>query len=178
MSSVDSATVFFFALVILLLGLVMVGLSLFSIKRRPPTSNEHLAEEIVRLSDKIRRLQQVIDSLTSRLSEDAQIIAGLRSSTRALELQLAAATGNFGTGKPASSLTIMRLRKVLVDNLSTEELTTLASDVGINLSDLGAVGKEAQARELLSLLNRQTRVGELIWVLRRTRPEIELRLEA
>lgn len=176
MSNVDSSTVFFFALVILLLGLVMAGLSLFSIKRRPPTSNERLAEEVTRLTVEIQRLRQVVDSLTNRLSEDAQIIAGLRSSTRVLELQLAAATGNFGTGKPATSLTIMRLRKVLVDNLSTEELTTLASDVGVDLTDLGGTTKEAQARELLERLNRQQKIGELIWAFRHRCPEVEMDL--
>jgi len=67
-----------------------------------------------------------------------------------------------------------QLRRQLLQLFSEEELRTLAADLGIDLADLPAEGREAQARELIGWVQRQGRVADLVAEMRRARPDAQV----
>jgi len=67
-----------------------------------------------------------------------------------------------------------QLRRQLLQLFSEEELRTLAADLGIDLADLPAEGREAQARELVGWAQRQGRVADLVAEMRRARPDAQV----
>lgn len=64
----------------------------------------------------------------------------------------------------------VRLRQVLTEYFSEEELKTLCFDLGIDYDDLSGEGKTAKARELVSRLERRGEVGNLVAACYHRRP--------
>ena len=65
------------------------------------------------------------------------------------------------------------LRRALVKNFNDEELRTLCVDVDVDYDNLGGIGKEAKARELIELVERQGRLEHLISICRQYRPQVD-----
>lgn len=68
---------------------------------------------------------------------------------------------------------LARLRKILLDRFSDDELHTLCFDLGLDYEYLPGVGKGGKARELIKYLVRRERVSELIEIGRQMRPDID-----
>jgi ActR/RegA family two-component response regulator len=67
---------------------------------------------------------------------------------------------------------LARLRQILTDRFSEEDLQTLCFDLGVDYSDLPARGRAGKARELVAYLECRNRVSELVETGKRTRPDI------
>lgn len=65
-----------------------------------------------------------------------------------------------------------QLRRLLVQRFSLDELRTLAFDLGMDLDDLPGEGRPAKTRELVAVVNRAGRLGELAAQAERERPEV------
>jgi hypothetical protein len=65
-----------------------------------------------------------------------------------------------------------KLRKILAERFSEDELRTFCFDLNVDYEDLPGEGKAAKARELLALYERHHRVDELIQLGQQTRPDI------
>jgi len=76
------------------------------------------------------------------------------------------------TSVNANSRTV--LREVLVKHFSDNELRNLCFDLGVEYDDLGGEGKSGKARELIAYLERRDRLGELVQIVNRERPEANL----
>ncbi|MGQ9733336.1 MAG: hypothetical protein ACUVX8_18925 [Candidatus Zipacnadales bacterium] len=63
------------------------------------------------------------------------------------------------------------LREFIVSHFDLEELRTLCQDLGVDFDSLRGEGKEAKARELIAYLHRRSRIGYLLAVFERLRPE-------
>lgn len=68
---------------------------------------------------------------------------------------------------------LTRLRQLLLNRYSVEELQTLCFDLALDYDMLPGRGKEGKARELLAYLDRRNRLPELLDLMRRTRPDIQ-----
>lgn len=66
------------------------------------------------------------------------------------------------------------LRRLLIGRLDDGELRTLCFDLDVDYDMLGGEGKANKARELISFLNRQGKVSQLVGWLREHRPDIEI----
>lgn len=67
---------------------------------------------------------------------------------------------------------LARLRQILTERFSEDELRTLCFDLGVDYEVLPAEGKAGKARELVSYLERRKRLSELVKVGQRLRPDI------
>jgi len=67
------------------------------------------------------------------------------------------------------------LRQTLVDCFDAEELKTLCFDLGVDYESLPATGAANKARELVSSLHRQHRLGHLLEAAARARPAADWR---
>ncbi len=67
---------------------------------------------------------------------------------------------------------LARLRSLLAARFSEGELRTLCFDLGIDYDDLPGGGKAERARELVGYLERHGRIGELVQLGRRARPDV------
>jgi 3',5'-cyclic AMP phosphodiesterase CpdA len=65
-----------------------------------------------------------------------------------------------------------KLRQILAERFSEDELRTFCFDLSVDYEDLPGEGKAAKARELLALFERHDRVDELIQMGQKTRPDI------
>ncbi len=65
---------------------------------------------------------------------------------------------------------LARLRQILADYFSQDELRTLCFEIGVDYEDLPGDGKGSKARELVIYLERQERIPELIAICRTLRP--------
>lgn len=98
---------------------------------------------------------------------------------------LAVASGKVQNPTDVSSVTILprshefnqdRLNELFhafVEKFDEEELKTLCFSLRIDYDDLPANGKKNKTRELLSLLNRQSRITEIIEIGKTQRPNID-----
>lgn len=64
------------------------------------------------------------------------------------------------------------LRRTLTEHFDIEELRTLCFDLGVDFGSLGGEGKIGKVRELVVFMARRGRLEELIWALRRARPNL------
>ena len=67
-----------------------------------------------------------------------------------------------------------RLRNILVDRFSLDELRTLCFDMALDYDMLPGQGKEAKARELITFMNRRNRLDELVQSINDARPNLEI----
>ena len=67
---------------------------------------------------------------------------------------------------------LTRIRILLSTRFSEEELRTLTFDLGIDYDDLPGKGKADKARELVAYLQRRNRIGKLVSLASRIRPDI------
>jgi formylglycine-generating enzyme required for sulfatase activity/nucleoside phosphorylase len=67
-----------------------------------------------------------------------------------------------------------RLRKLLAEKFSQEELRTLCFDLGIDYEDLPGEGHEAKARDLIAHCKRHDRLSEVVSYIQTVRPDIKL----
>jgi formylglycine-generating enzyme required for sulfatase activity len=67
-----------------------------------------------------------------------------------------------------------RLRKLLAEKFSQEELRTLCFDLDIDYEDLPGEGHEAKARDLIAHCKRHDRLSEVVSYIQTERPEINL----
>jgi hypothetical protein len=77
-----------------------------------------------------------------------------------------------GSGLSTDRAVSMKLRQILSDRFSSEELRTMCFDLGVDWDDLPARGKSAKARELVAFFERRERIGRLIRIGRQQRPDI------
>lgn len=101
-------------------------------------------------------------------------IGGIGKSTLALEVAhrcLHASLQAAGTEQPEQDH-LVRLREMLVDRFSEEELRTLCFDMALDYDMLPGQGKGGKARELIAYLERRQRIDELIETVQRLRPDI------
>ena len=84
-----------------------------------------------------------------------------------------AVTQTQSAGDPLGgrSPSIPFLRRLLDDRFSEEDLRTVCADLDIDYDDLGGRGQGANARELVTLLRRRGRLGELVQWLADNRPD-------
>ena len=68
---------------------------------------------------------------------------------------------------------LTQLREILIDHFDQEELKTLCFDLGIDYESLPGSGKANKARDLISALQRQGRLSELITFGQQERPHIQ-----
>jgi hypothetical protein len=68
-----------------------------------------------------------------------------------------------------------RLLAFICDHFDAEELRTLCFDLGVSYDDLPAQGRKNKARELIAYVERRERLGELLELLRETRPDSSAR---
>mgnify|MGYP006289021193 CR=1 FL=1 len=73
---------------------------------------------------------------------------------------------------------LSRLRKILTERFSDDELRTLSFDLGLDYDLLPGEGKGGRARELISYIDRRERLDELIEVGQALRPDAPWRAEA
>lgn len=66
----------------------------------------------------------------------------------------------------------VRLRQILVDKFSWEELRTLCYDLAVDFDSLDSDTTLGKARELIAFLERRDRLEDVIWVGRQLRPDI------
>jgi hypothetical protein len=62
------------------------------------------------------------------------------------------------------------LRQILTTYFNDEELRTLCQDINVDYDNLRGDGKEAKARELVALLNREDRILDLVRMASQQRP--------
>jgi CHAT domain-containing protein len=67
---------------------------------------------------------------------------------------------------------LVKLRRILDERLSDDELRTLCFDLGIEYDSLPSQGKTGKARELVSHCERHDRLGELVEVAKQARSDI------
>jgi hypothetical protein len=68
--------------------------------------------------------------------------------------------------------TLIRLRRVLTETFSENELRTLCFDLGMDYEGLPGTGKEGKVREFVAHVNRRQAIAELVDIVRRLRPDI------
>lgn len=66
----------------------------------------------------------------------------------------------------------VRLRQILADHFTEDELRTLCYDLEIDYDDLDGTGRAGKAREIVAYLERRERLTDLVRVGRHQRPEI------
>jgi tetratricopeptide (TPR) repeat protein len=66
-----------------------------------------------------------------------------------------------------------RMRRLLVDHFSEEDLESLYFDLGVNYDSLPGEGTEAKSRELIAYMQRRKRTTELLETVRRRQPDVE-----
>ncbi len=66
----------------------------------------------------------------------------------------------------------VRLRQMLVERFSEDELRTLCHDLGVDFEVLGGHGKAGRARELVAYLERRERLDDLVRAGRLHRPDV------
>jgi hypothetical protein len=66
----------------------------------------------------------------------------------------------------------VRLRQLLVERYSEDELRTLCHDLGVDVEVLGGHGKAGRARELVAYLERRERLDDLVRAGRLHRPDV------
>lgn len=69
---------------------------------------------------------------------------------------------------------INKLRHILSEELDIEEFRNLCFDLGISYDGLRGEGLTGKARELVSYAKRHGQLDELVTILRKSRPDIEL----
>jgi len=73
---------------------------------------------------------------------------------------------------PAPTERLARLRQNLADYFNDSELHDVCFDLGVSYDDLAGPSKADKARELVSYLERRGRIGELVGVCSRLRPNV------
>jgi hypothetical protein len=73
------------------------------------------------------------------------------------------------------STELTQLRKLLILHYSLDEFRTLCFDLGILYDNLGGDGLSGKVRELLLLIGRQHRFGELLHHIQTERPDLDMR---
>jgi hypothetical protein len=68
----------------------------------------------------------------------------------------------------------VELRTILVERFSDSELHTLATDLGVEYSDLPGASKTDKARELVYWFERRRKLGLLVAAIEAARPDVEL----
>jgi hypothetical protein len=68
---------------------------------------------------------------------------------------------------------LTKLRKLLVLHFDEAELRFLCFDMGIDYESLAGEDKMGKTREILTLLERQNRIPELVEVVRDSRPDLD-----
>jgi len=105
------------------------------------------------------------------------ITDGIRNSIiagRDVHVNLGSGRGSHpqGSGLSTDRTVSMKLRQILSERFSLEELRTLCFDLGVDWDDLPAQGKSAKARELVVFLEHQEGIGQLIRIGKQQRPDI------
>jgi len=85
-----------------------------------------------------------------------------------------AGQGAAPTGAPAADALAFRLREVLDQRFSLEELKTLCFDLRVDYEDLGGEGKGGKARELVAYMQRHSNLQGLVAAIRRARRDISI----
>ena len=67
------------------------------------------------------------------------------------------------------------LRQILVSNFSDNELRDLVFDMGEDYDNLPGPNKSGKARELITFAERRKRLGDLVALIQRLRPDIMLK---
>jgi hypothetical protein len=65
---------------------------------------------------------------------------------------------------------VTTLRRFIIKHFNWEELRTLCQDLGVDFDSLGGEGKEGKARELVTYMDRHTRLNDLFVILEKERP--------
>ncbi|MCP4357360.1 MAG: tetratricopeptide repeat protein [Chloroflexi bacterium] len=68
-------------------------------------------------------------------------------------------------------MTWAKFRQAILESFNTDELRTLCFDLRVDFENLPGEGKNSKVRELISLLERQDRLPELIAALQASRPQ-------
>ncbi len=74
--------------------------------------------------------------------------------------------------RDSSAQLLSRLRQILTERFSQEELRTLCFELSADYDSLPGEGLAGKARELVALLKRHERIRDLIYIGRRMRPDI------
>ena len=69
---------------------------------------------------------------------------------------------------------LVKLHRILDDYFSMDDLHTVCFQVGVDIDDLGGVGQSGKARALIEYLKRRNRVADLLPIIARERPSLDI----
>ena len=69
---------------------------------------------------------------------------------------------------------LRNLRLILTNYFSLEELRVICFDLSVDIDDLPGTGKSSKALELVAYLNMRSRLDELIQLIDKERPQLNL----
>lgn len=127
----------------------------------------YLREQDMTKARQIERQDQEINAMKEELRQLRAENAELRTINGVLS-QAASAKRMPRRKVPAT------LRQTLTERMNDDELRTLCADLNIAYDDLAGAGKGGRVASLLDYCERHERVDDLMDVLKRTRPELEL----
>jgi tetratricopeptide (TPR) repeat protein/LysM repeat protein len=116
-----------------------------------------------------------------KASKTRELIVHLERHNRIGELLklVAELRPNVYWGIPAASeASPQQLTRILIDHFDEQELRTLCFDLGVDYHVLPGKRRKDKARELVEFSERRDRIPDLIWAIRRMRPDVDWGISA